>query len=148
MSDYQKIYETEATNTGGRDGFSYLEDGSYEVKITTPKEMGGSGAGQNPEQLFALGYSACFHGALEIIKGKHKVREDSQVTNIVRLYKKPDAADFQLAVEITVAIRDLDTLEVQKLADEAHKVCPYSKAVSDSIEVTVRAVNYDASKEK
>lgn len=110
MSDYQEIYETQATNTGGRDGVSYLDDGSYEVKITTPKEMGGSGTGQNPEQLFALGYSACFHGALEIVKAQHKVREDSQVTNIVRLYKKPDAIDFQLAVEITVAIRDLDTL--------------------------------------
>lgn len=59
MTDYKKIYETTATNTGGRDGVSYLNDGSFEVKISTPKEMGGSGSGVNPEQLFALGYSAC-----------------------------------------------------------------------------------------
>lgn len=133
MSDYQQIYETQATNTGGRDGVSYLNDGSYEVKITTPKEMGGSGEGQNPEQLFALGYSACFHGALEIVKGQHKIREASQVSHIVRLFKKPDAADFKLAVEITVAIQDRDISDVQKIAEEAHAVCPYSKADRKSV---------------
>ncbi|MGJ1029156.1 organic hydroperoxide resistance protein [Enterococcus gallinarum] len=147
MSDYKKIYETTATNTGGRDGVSYLNDGSFEVKISTPKEMGGSGSGVNPEQLFALGYSACFHGALEIVKGQRKIHQSSQVTHTVKLYKKPDDVDFKLSVEIQVAIQDLDLEEVQKIAEEAHKVCPYSKAVKDSIEVSVRAVLYDADKE-
>ncbi|EGP5122306.1 Organic hydroperoxide resistance protein 2 [Enterococcus xinjiangensis] len=94
MTDYKKIYETTATNTGGRDGVSYLNDGSFEVKISTPKEMGGSGSGVNPEQLFALGYSACFHGALEIVKAQHKIHHLSQVTHTIKLYKKPDDADF------------------------------------------------------
>jgi len=144
MSDYKKIYETTATNTGGRDGVSYLNDGSFEVKISTPKEMGGSGSGVNPEQLFALGYSACFHGALEIVKGQRKIHQSPQVTHTVKLYKKPDDVGFK----VSGGIQDLDLEEVQKIAEEAHKVCPYSKAVKDSIEVSVRAVLYDADKEK
>lgn len=148
MADYQQLYETKAVNTGGRDGVSYLADKSYEVKISTPKEMGGSGEGQNPEQLFALGYGACFHGALEIIKGQHKVHNASQILHTVRLYKKPDALDFKLEVEIQVGIQDLDREETQRLADEAHQVCPYSKAVQGNIEVFVKAVDYDASQEK
>lgn len=148
MTDYQQLYETSAVNTGGRDGVSYLADGTYEVKITTPKDMGGSGEGQNPEQLFALGYGACFHGALELVKGKHKVKNASQVLHTVRLYKKQDATDFKLEVEIQVGIQDFDREETQKLADEAHTVCPYSKAVAGNIDVFVKAVDYDASQEK
>jgi Ohr subfamily peroxiredoxin len=135
MSEYAKIYETGAINTGGRDGVSYLSDGSYEVKIATPKDMGGTGAGQNPEQLFALGYAACFHGALEIVKGQHKIRNKSQVFHTVSLFKKTDAADFKLE-------------ETQQLADEAHAICPYSKALNGNIDIFVRATDYDASKEK
>lgn len=148
MSEYQKVYETTAINTGGRDGVSYLSDGSFEVKISTPKEMGGKGDGVNPEQLFALGYSACFHGALEIVKGQHKIHHPSQVTHTIYLYKKPKEADFKLGVEIQVAIQDFDVEDVQKIAEEAHNVCPYSKAVKDSIEVSVQAVPYDVDKEK
>lgn len=148
MSDYQQLYETSAVNTGGHEGLSYLEDGSFEIKKSTPKAMGGKGEGQNPEQLFALGYGACFHGALEIVKGQHKVTNASQVLNTVRLFKKPEAADFKLEVEIQVGIQDLDREATQKLADEAHTVCPYSKAVAGNIEVFVKAVDYDASQEK
>lgn len=148
MSDYKQLYETSAMNTGGRDGVSYLADGTYEVEISTPTAMGGTGNGQNPEQLFALGYGACFHGALEIVKGQHKVNNASQVLNTVRLYKKPDALDFRLEVELHVGIQDMDREETQKLADEAHTVCPYSKAVAGNIDVYVKAVDYDASQEK
>ena len=148
MSDYTQLYETSAVNTGGRDGISYLADGTYEVKISTPAAMGGPGNGQNPEQLFALGYGACFHGALEIVKGQHKVKNASQVLNTVRLFKKPDAVDFRLEVELQVGIQGLDRQETQKLADEAHTVCPYSKAVAGNIDVYVKAVDYDASQEK
>ena len=148
MSDYTQLYETSAVNTGGRDGISYLADGTYEVKISTPAAMGGPGNGQNPEQLFALGYGACFHGALEIVKGQHKVKNASQVLNTVRLITKPDAVDFRLEVELQVGIQGLDREETQKLADEAHTVCPYSKAVAGNIDVYVKAVDYDASQEK
>jgi Ohr subfamily peroxiredoxin len=148
MSEYAKIYETGAINTGGRDGVSYLSDGSYEVKIATPKDMGGTGAGQNPEQLFALGYAACFHGALEIVKGQHKIRNKSQVFHTVSLFKKTDAADFKLEVAIQVGIQDFSLEETQQLADEAHAICPYSKALNGNIDIFVRATDYDASKEK
>lgn len=148
MADYKEVYQTEAVNTGGRDGLSYLTDGSYEVKIATPKSMGGSGNGQNPEQLFALGYSACFHSALEVVKAQHKINNASQVTHNVRLYKKPDAPDFQLEVDIAVGIEDYDLDKTKVIAQEAHKVCPYSKAVAGNIAVTIRAVDYDESKTK
>lgn len=110
--------------------------------------MGGKGEGQNPEQLFALGYGACFHGALELVKGQHKVKNASQVLHTVRLFKKPDAADFKLEVEIQVGIQDFDRAETQKLADEAHTVCPYSKAVAGNIDVYLKAAYYDAGREK
>lgn len=148
MTDYQQLYETKAVNTGGRDGVSYLADGTFEVKISTPTEMGGAGTGQNPEQLFALGYGACFHGALEIVKGQYKIKNVSQVLHTVRLYKKPDAIDFKLEVEVQVGIQGLERAETQALADEADQVCPYSKAVRGNIDVFVKAVDYDASQEK
>ncbi|MRI81146.1 Ohr family peroxiredoxin [Aerococcaceae bacterium DSM 109653] len=148
MSDYQQLYETSAVNTGGHEGLSYLEDGSFEIKKSTPKAMGGKSEGQNPEQLFALGYGACFHGALELVKGQHKVKNASQVLHTVRLFKKPDAADFKLEVEIQVGIQDFDRAETQKLADEAHTVCPYSKAVAGNIDVYLKAAYYDAGREK
>ncbi|WP_414842190.1 organic hydroperoxide resistance protein [Enterococcus saccharolyticus] len=148
MSEYTKIYETSAINTGGRDGVSYLSDGSYEVKIATPKKLGGTGKGQNPEQLFALGYAACFHGALELVKGQHKVKNNSQVSQVVSLWKKPDAADFKLEVAIEVGIQDVSLEETQKFAEAAHAICPYSKALEGNITIFVRATDYDASKEK
>lgn len=148
MADYEQIYETSAVNTGGRDGISYLTDGSYEVKIVTPKEMGGSGDGHNPEELFALGYAACFHAALDAVKAQHKVRNASQVQHAVRLFKRPDAVDFKLEVGIQVGIKDMALDEVQKLAEEANTVCPYSKAISGNVELDLKAMEYDESKER
>jgi len=144
MAEYKKLYTTDAVNTGGRDGKSYLTDGTMEVVIRTPKEMGGKGEGTNPEQLFALGYSACFHGALEIVKGQEKVKEPSLVKHSVSLYKKENAVDFKLEVAIQVAIEGKSLEETQELADKAHQVCPYSKAVGENIEVNVKAVEYSS----
>ncbi|MHB0807798.1 MAG: organic hydroperoxide resistance protein [Facklamia hominis] len=143
MSNYEKVYSTTAWNTGGRDGRSYLTDGSQSLKIATPKALGGSGEGTNPEELFALGYSACFHSALEVVKGQHQVKGASQVKQEIDLYKKPDAADFRLGTVIQVGIEGLDLDQVQKLAEEAHTVCPYSKATQGNIDVKIEAIEYD-----
>lgn len=136
------VYTTAAVNTGAREGESHTPDRSYEVKVDTPKEMGGSGDGTNPEQLFALGYSACFHAALDHYKKEEKIDNKSQVTLTVHLMKDPDDGGFKLGVEIEVGIEDMSEEQAQKLADKAHAFCPYSKATKGNIEATVKAVPY------
>lgn len=136
------VYTTAAVNTGAREGESHTPDRSYEVQVDTPKEMGGSGDGTNPEQLFALGYSACFHAALDHYKKEEKIDNKSQVTLTVHLMKDPDDGGFKLGVEIEVGIEDMSEEQAQKLADKAHAFCPYSKATKGNIEATVKAVPY------
>lgn len=136
------VYTTAAVNTGAREGESHTPDRSYEVQVDTPKEMGGSGNGTNPEQLFALGYSACFHAALDHYKKEEKIDNKSQVTLTVHLMKDPDDGGFKLGVEIEVGIEDMSEERAQKLADKAHAFCPYSKATKGNIEATVKAVPY------
>lgn len=136
------VYTTAAVNTGAREGESHTPDRSYEVQVDTPKEMGGSGNGTNPEQLFALGYSACFHSALDHYKKEEKIDNKSQVTLTVHLLKDPDDGGFKLSVEIEVGMEDMSEEQVQKLADKAHAFCPYSKATKGNIEATVKAVPY------
>ena len=80
MSESKVMYQTTAINTGGRDGESHLPDKSFSVRVSTPKAMGGPGQGSNPEQLFALGYSACFNSALEHMMKEENVNGNSQVT--------------------------------------------------------------------
>lgn len=142
MPDSKQLYQTKAINTGGRNGESHLPDGSFSVKISTPKDMGGKGQGSNPEQLFALGYSACFNSALELVMGQEKVSGKSQVTATVELLSDPSDNGFKLAVELDVAIEGKELDQVQELADKAHHVCPYSKATSGNIDVTVKAVAF------
>lgn len=142
MTDSKVLYQTKAINTGGRNGKSQLPDGSFSVNISTPKEMGGKGQGSNPEQLFALGYSACFNSALELVMGQQKVAGKSQVTATVELLSDPTDNGFKIGVELDVAIEGKELSQVQELADKAHTVCPYSKATNGNIEVSVKAVEF------
>lgn len=139
-------YSTTAVNTGGREGESHLEDRSFEVKVSTPKKMGGAGQGSNPEQLFALGYSACYHSALEHFLEQEKIENNSQVTHTVHLLEDKTDDGFKLSVEIMVAIEGLEDEEVQTYADKAHAFCPYSKAVKGNIDVKVSVVPYEEGK--
>ncbi|SFH82497.1 organic hydroperoxide resistance protein [Pisciglobus halotolerans] len=141
MSDVK--YTTKAINTGGRDGESRLPDGSFSVRVSTPKDMGGAGQGSNPEQLFALGYSACYHSALEHYKQIEKINNESIVYLTVNLLGDPTDNGFKLSAEIEVAIDGLDEDKVQELAEKAHQFCPYSKATRNNIDVTVKAVPYN-----
>lgn len=141
MANYEKQFSTTSVNTGGRSGKSYLEDKSYEVNIVPP---GSKREGTNPEELFALGYSACFHSALDAVKAKETIDNDSIVRHTVALQVNPeDDLDFKLKVDIEVGIKDMDQAEAQSLIERAHKVCPYSRAIENGhIDVSLQAVDY------
>lgn len=141
MADYEKQFTTKAKNTGGRGGKSALTDGSFETPIVPP---GSKRDGLNPEELFALGYSACYNSALDAVKGQENIEGDSVVNAEVSLYQVPNDTDFKLSVVIEVGIEGVDESQAQDLADKAHKVCPYSRAVENGhIDVEVKAVPYE-----
>ena len=142
MTESKLMYQTTAINTGGRNGESHLPDGSFSVKVSTPKQMGGPGQGSNPEQLFALGYSACFNSALEIMLQQAKIQAKSEVTAEVSLNSDPTDKGFKLSVVLTVAIEGQDLETTQELAEKAHAFCPYSKAVQNNINVDIKAIEY------
>lgn len=136
----KKLYTTKATSRGGRDGVAATEDGSFEVKLVTPKEMGGAGGeGANPEQLFAAGYSACFNSALHNVAAKKKVKlpEDTTVSATISVGPRDDGAGFGIDAELTVSLPGLDRETAQSLVEQAHIVCPYSHALRVSYEVPV-----------
>ena len=138
MSIEKVLYRAEATSTGGREGTSRSSDGILDVKLTTPKELGGNGlAGTNPEQLFAAGYSACFLGALKFVAGAAKVAlpAETKITGNVGIGQIP--AGFGIEVTLTVDIPGVDRAVAQGLVDKAHTVCPYSNATRGNIDVTI-----------
>lgn len=131
------LYTTESLATGaGRSGNVRSADGALEFDLAVPAEMGGSGDGANPEQLFALGYAACFHSALQAVaREQKKTLGDSSVGARVSIGKEGEG--FGLAVELEVVIPEQPREEAQALADAAHQVCPYSNATRGNIPVTV-----------
>ena len=131
------IYRAHATSTGGRDGTSKTSDGSLDIKLTVPKEMGGAGGGVNPEQLFAAGYSACFLGAMKFVAGTQKVTlpADTSINATVGIGQIP--AGFGIEVQMVVNVPGMDKVAAQALVDKAHQVCPYSNATRGNIEVSI-----------
>lgn len=133
------LYTTRATATGGRDGHARTDDGAFEVALATPKELGGNGQGNNPEQLFAAGFAACFLSAMKFVgtQGQHaKVPADASVSATVGIGPRADKG-FGLAVTLAVVLPGLSEAEAQALVAEADTVCPYSHAVRGNIEVTI-----------
>ncbi|MET0997497.1 MAG: organic hydroperoxide resistance protein [Marmoricola sp.] len=133
------LYTAEALATGaGRDGHVRTADGKLDLDLAIPKEMGGSGDGANPELLFAAGYSACFHSALQAVARKAKADlGDSSVGALVGIGPN-DEGGFQLEVTLEVVIPDLPHEQAQELVEQAHQVCPYSNATRGNIEVTLK----------
>ncbi len=134
------LYSTEATATGGRTGSSRTADGALAVSLVTPKELGGPGGeGNNPEQLFAAGYSACFLGAIKFVASQKKVKvaEDSTVTAKVGIGARDDGAGFGLDVELVASLPGIDRETAQAIVDQAHIVCPYSHATRNGLDVRV-----------
>ena len=143
MSPDTILYTAHATSTGGREGTSKSSDGALEAKLTTPKELGGSGAfGTNPEQLFAAGYSACFIGAMKAVAaqgGGVKVPADATVTADVGIGPRSEGG-FGLDVALTVSLPGLDRAAAEKLVATAHQVCPYSNATRNNLDVKITVV--------
>lgn len=132
-------YTAVATAQNGRDGRVATDDGKLDVVVNPPKEMGGSGAGTNPEQLFAAGYSACFQGALGVVARQEKADiSGSTVTASVGI-GKTEAGGFGLEVAITATIPNVDRATAQSLVEKAHQVCPYSSATRGNIKVALSA---------
>ncbi|CAM5351879.1 MULTISPECIES: organic hydroperoxide resistance protein [Streptomyces] len=130
-------YTAVATAENGRDGRVATDDGKLDVVVNPPKEMGGSGAGTNPEQLFAAGYSACFQGALGVVARAAKADiSGSTVTAQVGI-GKTEAGGFGLEVELVTAIPNVDRATAEELVAKAHEVCPYSNATRGNIKVTL-----------
>jgi osmotically inducible protein OsmC len=131
-------YTTTATATGGRDGHAATKDGALDVKLSLPKELGGKGGpGNNPEQLFAAGYAACFHSALKLVAAKSGAdTTDSEVVADVSLGAL-QAGGFRLAAQIEVSLPMLDRETAEALVAQAHQVCPYSNATRGNMEVTL-----------
>lgn len=130
------LYTAVATAENGRDGRVATDDGKLDLVVNPPKELGGSGTGTNPEQLFAAGYSACFQGALGVVARQEKADiTGSTVTAKVGLGKNGDG--FGIIVEISAHIPNVDAETAGVLIKKAHQVCPYSKATRGNITVTL-----------
>jgi osmotically inducible protein OsmC len=132
------LYRTQATATGGRTGEAATADGAFSVKLVTPKELGGPGGeGNNPEQLFAAGYSACFLGAVKAVAGKKKVTlpADSTVTAKVGIGPRDDGEGFGLDVALDISLPGIDRETAQAIVDQAHIVCPYSHLARNGTDV-------------
>jgi lipoyl-dependent peroxiredoxin len=140
------LYTAEATATGGRkNGRAYSSDGAIDVQINPPKEVGGSGEGTNPEQLFAAGYAACFANAMRSSArrdGAEDVVDGGSVTAHVDIGALGKGR-FGLAVELEIELPGLPQQAAEDLVDRAHQRCPYSNATRGNIEVTLTVAGGD-----
>jgi len=135
------LYTAHGSATGGREGKAATDTGNIEVVLNTPKELGGGGGnGTNPEQLFAMGYSACFLGALKVVAGKEKVKlpEDAKISADVGIGPRDDGEGFGIAVKLKISAPGIEKAQLEDLVAKAHVVCPYSHATKGNIEVDLQ----------
>ena len=135
------LYRATSKATGGRDGSAASSDGALNVRLSTPKELGGAGGnGTNPEQLFAAGYSACFIGALQFVAGQQKIKlpQDVSITGLVGIGAIP--AGFGIEAELQISIPGIERNVAEALIEKAHQVCPYSNATRGNIQVNLKLV--------
>jgi lipoyl-dependent peroxiredoxin len=135
------IYTAEATVTGGRvAGRGHTTDGALDVQLRAPVEAGGEGGGTNPEQLFAVGYAACFEGAIGTVGRRERVEVgDVSIDSRVSLVAT-DERVYTVAVELDVTLPQVsDPEHAVRIVSDAHKVCPYSNATRGNVEVELTA---------
>jgi Ohr subfamily peroxiredoxin len=141
MAIDKAIYTGRATSTGGRTGSTRSDDGALSATLVTPKELGGAGgAGTNPEQLFAAGYSACFIGAMKAVAARTKTAMPAEpsidaAVSIGPMTGKPGA--FAVDVAMTISVPGMDRAALEQLVAAAHEVCPYSNATRGNINVVL-----------
>lgn len=132
------LYTAHGSATGGREGQAATDTGNLNLILHTPKELGGTGGdGTNPEQLFSLGYSACFLGALKAAARKENVKipEDAKVAADIGIGPRDDGEGFGINAKLTVTVPGVDKAVVEELVKKAHVICPYSHATKGNIEV-------------
>ena len=135
------LYTAEATVTGGREGHGRTSDGRLDVDLDVPSGLGGTGGpGTNPEQLFAVGWSACFEGAIAHLARQRRIKlpADPEIDAEVDLNMADDG--FFLRARLNVSLPGLEREVAQSIVDEAHQTCPYSKAVRGNIDVAVNLI--------
>jgi Ohr subfamily peroxiredoxin len=140
MSD-DAIYTARATVTGGRaQGHAQTGDGGLDLQLRMPPELGGDGGGTNPEELFAVGFAACFEGALGTVARRERVEiGDVSIASSVSIYRGPERT-FRLGVKLDVTLPAIEDAEqAGSLVAAAHRVCPYSNATRNNIEVKLIA---------
>jgi lipoyl-dependent peroxiredoxin len=134
------LYTAEAHVTGGRvAGHGRTSDGALEVDLRTPTEMGGEGGGTNPEQLFAVGYAACFESALAAVARRQKLEVGDVEIDSKAMLVTGEERSFTVAVELAVTLPSVEGESAVELVRAAHEVCPYSNATRGNIEVTLSA---------
>jgi osmotically inducible protein OsmC len=134
------LYTAHGSASGGREGQGSSDNKALDVKLTTPKELGGAGAaGTNPEQLFAVGYSACFLGAMKFVGGRDKIQvpADASVEAAVGIGPREDGGGFGITVALTAHLPGLAREDAEELVRRADIVCPYSHATKGNIEKTL-----------
>ncbi|TDW22876.1 organic hydroperoxide resistance protein [Kribbella kalugense] len=133
------LYTAHATAHGGRDGKVASDDGKLEVVVAPPVEMGGTGKGTNPEQLFAAGYAACFHSALKVVARRARQDVDnSTVTAEVGIGPINGGAGYGLEVALVASLPGIERAVAEELVAKAHEVCPYSNATRGNIKVDLK----------
>ena len=144
MAIDKALYTAHATSTGGRTGSTESNDGALKLPLVTPKELGGTGgAGTNPEQLFAAGYSACFIGAMKAVAAREKLVLSPDVSIKAEVAIGPMTGKegaFGVSVAMAISVPGMDKGAAQKLVAAAHEVCPYSNATRGNIDVTLSVV--------
>ena len=144
MAIDKALYTAHAKSTGGRTGSTESSDGAIKLALVTPKELGGpGGAGTNPEQLFAAGYSACFIGAMKAVAARQKLKIDGEPSIEADVSIGPmtgKAGAFGIAVAMRISLPGLERAAAEKLIADAHEVCPYSNATRGNIDVDLKLV--------
>ncbi|MFC7848830.1 organic hydroperoxide resistance protein [Arthrobacter sp. NPDC057388] len=140
------LYTAEALASGeGRDGSARTRDGKLDVTLASPVELGGSGQGTNPEQLFAAGYAACFHSALRVVGRQARADlTDSAVAAKIHFGALEDRDGYGLAAELEIALPALDRDTAERLMAKAHSICPYSNVTRGNMDVALTLVEFAA----
>ena len=134
----QVLYTASAQATGdGRDGHVRTSDGTLDLDLAIPKEMGGTGGAANPEQLFAAGYAACFHSALRLVARRAKADVSGSVVDAEVGIGPNGSGGFGLTVALLVDLPGVERAAAEQLVEAAHQVCPYSNATRGNIEVAL-----------
>jgi len=132
------LYFAHGHATGGRTGEGATDDGRLKLQLSTPKELGGDGGpGTNPEQLFSIGYSACFLGAMKFVAGKEKLTlsPETKVAAEIGIGPREDGGGFGITAALTITAPGLDKVVAEDLVQKAHIVCPYSNAIHKTVDV-------------